>query len=242
VETSTISDFREKYRNIDVLLIDDIQFISGKENTQEEFFHTFNDLYNNTKQIVLSSDRPPSEIQALEKRLRSRFEGGLITQIKPPNEDIRIAILRSKIKDMNVYIPDEVIRHIAGLITTNVRELQGALTRVRAYSTMMGGPVTLESANKALEDIIPQRQAEPDHTVVTPQPSQQMTQPRPAPAAPKNMGFSAGSMSDMDLIRQLEKEASGGLDAQPKSDFDVETKRMEADLMKELKKQGIDFK
>ena len=246
VETNSISEFRDKYRNIDILLIDDIQFISGKENTQEEFFHTFNELYNNSKQIVLTSDRPPSEIQALEKRLRSRFEGGLITQIKMPSEDIRVAILRAKIKEMNVYIPDEVIKHIASLMTTNVRELIGALNRVRAFSSMMGGPVTLETASKALEDIFPQMAS----SAVSPSPgtstapAQGPVQQRPAPPPPpKAPGMAVGSASDMDLIRQLEKDAGADFDLSSTiNDFDIETKKMEEDLMKELKKQGVDFK
>ena len=234
VETGTLSDFRDKYRNIEVLLIDDIQFISGKENTQEEFFHTFNDLYNNSKQIVISSDRPPSEIHALEKRLRSRFEGGLITQVKPPSEDMRVAILRAKVKEMNVYIPEEVVRHIASLITSNVRELQGALTRVKAFASMTGAPVTMENARKALEDMMP------DVSMQETEPVRPEERARPKPEMPES-GFTAGSASDMDLIRQLEKDAGADFVVED-DDFDVETKKMEQDLMKELKKQGVDFR
>jgi chromosomal replication initiator protein DnaA len=234
VETGTLSDFRDKYRNIDVLLIDDIQFISGKENTQEEFFHTFNDLYNNSKQIVISSDRPPSEIRALEKRLRSRFEGGLITQVKAPSEDMRVAILRAKVKDMNVYIPEDVVRHIASLITSNVRELQGALNRVKAFASMTGAPVTMENAKKALEDMKPSaamRETEPVREEEVPA-IHEMTE----------SGLTVGSASDMDLIRQLEKDAGADHVVEGEGDFDMETKKMEEDLMKELKRQGVDFK
>jgi chromosomal replication initiator protein len=148
-------DFRNKYRNIDVLLIDDIQFLAGKEQTQEEFFHTFNSLHEESKQIIISSDRPPKEIPTLEDRLRSRFEWGLITDIQPPDYETRIAILRKKAKAEALDIPNEVISHIANKIDTNIRELEGALIRVVAYSSLINRDLSAELAAEALKDIIP---------------------------------------------------------------------------------------
>lgn len=148
-------DFRNKYRNIDVLLIDDIQFLAGKEQTQEEFFHTFNALHEESKQIVISSDRPPKEIPTLEDRLRSRFEWGLITDIQPPDLETRIAILRKKAKAENLDIPNEVMMYIANMIDTNIRELEGALIRVVAYSSLINKDMTSDLAADALKDIIP---------------------------------------------------------------------------------------
>jgi chromosomal replication initiator protein len=148
-------DFRNKYRNIDVLLIDDIQFLAGKEQTQEEFFHTFNTLHEESKQIIISSDRPPKEIPTLEDRLRSRFEWGLITDIQPPDLETRIAILRKKAKAENLDIPNEVMVYIANQINTNIRELEGALIRVVAYSSLINKDMTGELATEALKDIIP---------------------------------------------------------------------------------------
>ncbi|MCI2948436.1 chromosomal replication initiator protein DnaA [Staphylococcus caledonicus] len=146
--------FREKYRNIDVLLIDDIQFIQNKEQTQEEFFHTFNELHQNKKQIVISSDRPPKEISKLEDRLRSRFEWGLIVDITPPDYETRMAILQKKIEEENLEIPAESLNYIANQIQSNIRELEGALTRLLAYSKLQGRPITTELAAEALKDII----------------------------------------------------------------------------------------
>lgn len=148
-------EFRNKYRNVDVLLIDDIQFLAGKEQTQEEFFHTFNSLHENSKQIVISSDRPPKEIPTLEDRLRSRFEWGLITDISPPDLETRIAILRKKAKAENLDIPNEVMVYIANQIDTNIRELEGALIRVVAYSSLVNRDMDAELAAEALKDIIP---------------------------------------------------------------------------------------
>jgi len=148
-------DFRNKYRNVDVLLIDDIQFLAGKEQTQEEFFHTFNALHDESKQIVISSDRPPKEIPTLEDRLRSRFEWGLITDIQPPDLETRIAILRKKAKAENLDIPNEVMVYIANQIDTNIRELEGALIRVVAYSSLINRDIDAELAAEALKDIIP---------------------------------------------------------------------------------------
>lgn len=148
-------DFRNKYRTIDVLLIDDIQFLAGKEGTQEEFFHTFNALHEERKQIIISSDRPPKEIPTLEERLRSRFEWGLITDIQPPDLETRIAILRKKARAENLDIPNEAMVYIANQIDTNIRELEGALIRVVAYSSLINEDITSHLAAEALKDIIP---------------------------------------------------------------------------------------
>ncbi len=148
-------EFRNKYRNVDVLLIDDIQFLAGKESTQEEFFHTFNTLHEESKQIIISSDRPPREIPTLEDRLRSRFEWGLITDITPPDLETRIAILRKKAKAEGLDIPNEVMLYIANQIDSNIRELEGALIRVVAYSSLINKDVNADLAAEALKDIIP---------------------------------------------------------------------------------------
>jgi chromosomal replication initiator protein len=146
--------FRQKYRNLDVLVIDDIHFIAGKESTQEEFFHTFNTLYDAHKQIVFSSDRPPKEITNLQERLISRFGWGLATDIQPPDLETRVAILKKKIEREPVNVPDDVIFFIAQLIKTNIRELEGALIRTIAYSLLEEAPVTLELTKEVLKDLL----------------------------------------------------------------------------------------
>jgi chromosomal replication initiator protein len=147
--------FRNKYRGIDVLLVDDVQFIAGKERTQEEFFHTFNALYEANKQIVVSSDRPPKEIPTLEERLRSRFEWGLTADIQPPDFETRIAILKKKAELSELVVPDEILAFIASKIFTNIRELEGALIRVVAYASLTGSDINIPLVDHVLKDLFP---------------------------------------------------------------------------------------
>jgi chromosomal replication initiator protein len=154
IREQKMEDFRNRYRRIDVLLIDDIQFIAERERTQEEFFHTFNAIHEAGKQIVLSSDRPPKAITTLEERLRSRFEWGLIADLTPPDLETRIAILRSKAEDQIGLIPGDVIEFIARKVVSNVRELEGALNRVIAYASMSGMPINIELASAVLSNVM----------------------------------------------------------------------------------------
>jgi len=153
IQNRTTQKFKDHYRQLDVLMVDDIQFLSGKESTQEEFFHTFNTLYDAHKQIIVSSDRPPKEIPALENRLVSRFEWGLVTDIQPPDIETRVAILRKKLEFSNASVEDGVLLYIAENIKTNIRELEGALIRVIAYSSLMGQPVNMGSVKDVLQEV-----------------------------------------------------------------------------------------
>jgi chromosomal replication initiator protein len=163
IRTHATPAFREKYRQVDVLLIDDIQFIAGKESTQEEFFHTFNTLHGQNKQLVISSDRSPKALVTLEERLRSRFEWGMTADIQPPDLETRLAILSSKAERAGRQIPAEILDYIARQVQSNIRELEGALNRVLAYSDLSGIPLTLELAHNALLDFLPQgADLEPD--------------------------------------------------------------------------------
>ncbi len=155
IRSHTTPSFREKYRQIDVLLIDDIQFIAGKESTQEEFFHTFNSLHGQEKQIVISSDRPPKALVTLEERLRSRFECGLTADIQPPDFETRVAILRSKSERMGRVIPDEIVETIAQRVQSNIRELEGSLTRVLALCDLSDLPLNAKLVDVALADLLP---------------------------------------------------------------------------------------
>ncbi len=149
--------FREKYRNIDILLIDDIQFIANKKSTQEEFFHTFNTLYESGKQIVLSSDKPPKDIELLEERLKSRFEWGLIADISNPDYETRLAILRKKTQLDNIIIDDEILSTIATKVDSNIRELEGTLNKLIAKASLTNSPITMEMTEKAINDIVSQQ-------------------------------------------------------------------------------------
>jgi chromosomal replication initiator protein len=157
IRTHTTNAFRELYRRCDVLLIDDIQFISGKESTQEEFFHTFNALHGQDKQIVMTSDRPPKAMNTLEERLRSRFEWGLTVDIQPPDLETRIAVLRSKAERAGHRVPNEILEQIAHQVQSNIRELEGALTRVIAFANLSGLPLSHALVNSALIDLLPRR-------------------------------------------------------------------------------------
>jgi chromosomal replication initiator protein len=166
IRTHKTQAFREKYRRIDVLLIDDIQFIAGKESTQEEFFHTFNTLHGQDKQIIITSDRPPKALITLEERLRSRFEWGLTADLQPPDFETRMAILRSKAERAGRKVPSEIIEVIARKVQSNIRELEGALTRVVAFVDLSGLPLTPKLVETALADLLPRRsKVEPEEVI-----------------------------------------------------------------------------
>lgn len=157
IRTHATQAFRDKYRSIDVLLVDDIQFIAGKESTQEEFFHTFNTLHGQDKQIIVSSDRPPKSLVTLEERLRSRFEWGLTADIQPPDLETRLAILRHKADRTGRYVPDEILDTIARRVQSNIRELEGALNRILAFADLSGSSLNPNLVDVALSDLLPQR-------------------------------------------------------------------------------------
>jgi chromosomal replication initiator protein len=160
IRDSSTEEFRDHYRKVDLLLIDDIQFISGKESTQEEFFHTFNALYERQKQIVISSDKPPKALNPLEDRLRSRFEGGLIADIQPPELETRIAILRSKAERQGLPVPPDVIQFLARRVPSNIRELEGSLNRIIAYAALNERQLTVDLAAAALDSLSGPRRAQ----------------------------------------------------------------------------------
>ncbi len=166
IRTHTTQAFRDKYRRVDVLLVDDIQFIAGKESTQEEFFHTFNTLHGQEKQIVISSDRPPKAMSTLEDRLRSRFEWGLAADIQPPDFETRVAILRSKAGRAGRTVSGDILDTIARRVQSNIRELEGALTRIQAFADLSGLPMTPQLVDTALADLLPRRSTvQPDEII-----------------------------------------------------------------------------
>lgn len=164
IQMAKTKEFRQKYRNADVLLVDDVQFIGGKESTQEEFFHTFNTLYESKKQIVLTSDRPPKEIKTLEERLRTRFEWGLIADIQPPDIETRIAIIKRKAQLLEIKIPDEVCEYIATKLKTNIRQLEGVVKKIKAKNLLNGEKPTIAGAQESISDIL-NNEAPPELTV-----------------------------------------------------------------------------
>ncbi len=155
-----MDEFRNKFRTIDVLLIDDVQFIAGKERTQEEFFHTFNALYESHKQIVVTSDKFPKEIPGLEERLRSRFEWGLIADIQPPDVETKQAILKMKAEQNNIFLPEDVAQFLATSVTSNIRELEGYLVRIGAYASLTAASITLAMTRDVLKDILVEKNRE----------------------------------------------------------------------------------
>ena len=161
IQSQTTSDFHAKYRSADVLLMDDVQFIGGKESTQEEFFHTFNSLYQDNKQIILTSDRPPKEIKTLEDRLRTRFEWGLLADIQPPDLETRTAIIQRKAEQIDFEVPSEVAQYIAGKLKTNIRQLEGAVKKLKAYKLLQGLPPSVIVAQNTIKDVLSDNQPIP---------------------------------------------------------------------------------
>jgi chromosomal replication initiator protein DnaA len=198
-----IEDFRSLYRTADVLIIDDIQFLAGKESTQEEFFHTFNTLYNAHKQIIISSDRPPRDIPQLEERLKSRFEGGLITDIQPPSLETKIIILRREAKKENIEVQDEVMHIIASKVKSNIRELRGALTKIRAYSNLINKDIDEELAKEVLKDFISDRDRGPTRGAPPP-----VEEPAPKKSEEKPISVSDGLSSIEKRLLKLKKKLS----------------------------------
>ena len=154
IRENTTEDFRTRYRKVDLLLVDDIQFISGKQSTQEEFFHTFNSIYEAGHQIVITSDRPPLEMSLLDDRLRTRFEGGLMADIQPPDLETRMAITRNKAAQLGLLLSDEAVSFIAENITTNIRQLEGVIKRLTAYKEILNDVITIDSVKRAIQDMI----------------------------------------------------------------------------------------
>ena len=161
IKTATMEQFRQKYRKADVLLIDDIQFLAGKESTQEEFFHTFNTLHNDGRQIVIASDRPAKEIKSLEERLRTRFEWGLLADVQPPEFETRVAIIARKAESLHFEIPESVCEYIANKLKSNIRQLEGTVKKLRAYHLLEGKPINVATAQAAISDIINNSQPTP---------------------------------------------------------------------------------
>lgn len=161
IQTHATQEFREKYRLVDLLAVDDVQFIGGKESTQEEFFHTFNELYEGGKQILLTSDRPPKEIKTLEDRLRTRFEWGLLADIQPPDYETRIAIIRRKAELLQIQIPDDVVEYIANRLKNNIRQLEGVVKRLKALHQMMGTPPSILTAQSSIKEVLSDHQPIP---------------------------------------------------------------------------------
>jgi chromosomal replication initiator protein len=162
IQTRTQHTFRERYRSVDVLIVDDVQFLVGKEKTQDELFHTFNELYGSEKQLIFSSDRPPKAIATLEERLRSRFEGGMVADISTPDLETRIAILKAKCALRSLRVPEDVLSFIAAQVSSNIRELEGCLNRVLAYFELRGGVLTLERTKEILVNVL----AKPKRTII----------------------------------------------------------------------------
>ena len=154
IKDNTQEEFRNKYRHVDLLLVDDIQFIAGKIGVQEEFFHTFNNLYEAGKQIVITSDRPPMEMVKLEDRLRTRFEGGLMADIQPPDMETRMAIIRNKAAQLGMLLPDDVVNYIADTIKSNIRQIEGVVKRLTAYNSIMDDEINISAAKRAIKDVI----------------------------------------------------------------------------------------